>query len=281
MDSSRIAELLLPFLGARSVSHPSPASSQASRPPNLLNSCHSEHREKPAFLSASQLQSILAYIDILLRWNARINLTAIGDPEEIVKRHFGESLFLARLLFPGGVGVGQQLEGGTGLSQAGPEQRQRVQAGQSPAGFANSQQPQVKDGFSDVLDVGSGAGFPGLPIKLWAPHLHLTLIESNHKKVAFLREIVRALTLTNVDVFCRRAEDFSSCAGVVTLRAVERFDVALPVAARLVAPTGQVALLIGRSQVERAIQLAPSLRWSDPSPIPLSVNRVVLLGFRS
>src|SRR5208283_6083881 len=51
-----------------------------------------------------------------------------------------------------------------------------------------------------VIDIGSGAGFPALPLKIWAPHIHLTLIESNHKKAAFLREVARALTLTNINV---------------------------------------------------------------------------------
>ena len=61
-----------------------------------------------------------------------------------------------------------------------------------------------------LADLGSGAGFPGLPIKLWAPHIALTLIESNHKKAAFLREITRALTLTNVDIQNTRARDPSA-----------------------------------------------------------------------
>ena len=75
-----------------------------------------------------------------------------------------------------------------------------------------------------VIDVGSGPGFPGLPIKMWAPHVHLTLIESNSKKATFLREVVRNLRLTGVDVFASRANLFTGSRGdVVTLRAVERF----------------------------------------------------------
>ena len=56
-----------------------------------------------------------------------------------------------------------------------------------------------------VIDVGSGAGFPGLPTKIWAPHIRLTLIEANQKKATFLREVVRHLGLANVDVFAARA----------------------------------------------------------------------------
>src|ERR1700735_921699 len=85
MHPARIAELLQPFL------------------PPAPNRCHSEPAkagEESAVLSVTQLQSISIYIDILLHWNSRINLTAIRNEEEIVPRHFGESLFAARHLFP-------------------------------------------------------------------------------------------------------------------------------------------------------------------------------------
>src|ERR1700676_4893190 len=108
-------------------------------------------------LSQMQLQQISTYIDILLRWNARINLTAIRNQEEIVTRHFGESLFLAHHIFP-------------------------EVSGQAPRPVR-------------VLDIGSGAGFPALPLKIYSPQIHLTMIESNHKKATFLREVARAFTL--------------------------------------------------------------------------------------
>ncbi len=240
MDPARIAELLQPFLDP---SRESPRQSDG-----------------PTVLLPVQLQSISIYIDLLGRWNARVNLTSVRQPEEIVTRHFGESLFAARHLFPA------------------PEQ--------SPAEKAL---PEVQ-----VIDLGSGAGFPGLPIKIWAPHIHLTLIESNHKKATFLREVVRALTFTNVDVFAGRAADFqgrpnsnqqrtSSVApkrsgDVVTLRAVEHFDSILPTAVDLVAPSGHLAILIGEPQIDRARHLAPSLQWDQPIKFPRSSNRFLLLG---
>jgi 16S rRNA (guanine527-N7)-methyltransferase len=181
------------------------------------------------------------YIDIIVQWNARINLTAGREPEEIVTRHFGESLFAACHLFP-----------------------------------ANGE----KTG-DHLIDVGSGAGFPGLPIKVWVPEVRLTLIESNHKKATFLREAIRKLTFTNADVFSGRAEDYGKAAAdVVTLRAVERFDAAVSVASRLVAERGRLALLIGAAQVPRARELAPDLRWAEPIPIPLSSHRVLLVATR-
>jgi 16S rRNA (guanine527-N7)-methyltransferase len=214
MEIARIAELLRPFLAGP--------------------------------LAESQLRNISMYIDILLRWNARINLTAVRAPETIVTRHFGESLFAARHLFPGA---------------------DRVGAGGSPAQAAR------------VIDLGSGAGFPGLPIKIWAPQLRVTLIEANQRKATFLREVIRALSLTDAEAFSARAETFPpGQADVVTLRAVERFDVVLPIAVPLLAPGGRLALLIGEAQGDRARQIASPLCWADQISIPLSSSRVLLIG---
>jgi 16S rRNA (guanine527-N7)-methyltransferase len=225
MTPARIPELLAPFIGQY-------------EPP------------EPSALFAS----ISTYVDVLMRWNSRINLTAIRDPEQIVTRHFGESLFLARHLFH----VGTAAIG--------------CPAGQSPAAAGHSSNVAL-------ADVGSGAGFPGIPVKLRAPAISLTLIESNHKKAAFLQEIIRALTLTDVNIQNVRAETLSPLAfDVVTLRAVERFEAVLPIAARLLKPQGRLALLIGTAQLSEARSLLPNHDFSDPLPIPLSTSRVLLLG---
>src|ERR1700687_4435700 len=200
-------------------------------------------------LPESLLDQISTYIDLLLRWNARINLTAIRHPEEIVTRHFGESFFLARHLFPTSAsGVPRapspanadsaQLPTTSQLSN--PRHPERSQAKSEAIGSAKSKAcPELAEGdpypstAPRVLDIGSGAGFPALPLKLWAPHIHLTLIESNNKKAAFLREVARALTLTNINVITDRAEvlaarpDFPRTE-VVTLRAVEHFAAVIP-----------------------------------------------------
>ena len=229
MNATRIAELLQPFLA-------------------------------PEALSPVQLEHISIYIDLLLRWNARINLTAIRHPEEIVTRHFGESLFAASHLFPAQITWGQPPEPTLNAVEG------AVQAERSSAP-------------GSVIDVGSGAGFPGLPIKIWAPQVHLTLIESNQKKATFLREVARTLTLTDINVFPGRADDYPNPpADVVTLRAVERFDTTLPIAARLVAPAGRLALLIGEAQLTRTHDLTPGFKWSRPINVPLASTRVLAVG---
>ena len=207
------------------------------------------HERLQPFLSAPlsglQLKHISMYVDMLLRWNARVNLTAVRQPEQILTRHFGESIFTAQQLFPAAINRGR---------------------------------PESND---HLIDLGSGAGFPGLPIRICYHELRVTLIESNNKKATFLREVVRGLALTNVDVFCGRAEGYAGDrATVVTLRAVERFDEISPVAAGLVASAGRLALLIGAAQAGRVQRLVPGFTWSQPMPIPVSQSRILIIGRR-
>ena len=255
MDPARIAELLQPFveepfLRARFGNGPNRPSL-----PNLFLPKRLRASRNLLFSTPALLQNISTYIDLLLRWNARINLTAVRDPEEMVTRHFGESLFAARHLFP--------------------DPRVPFPGEAPPPETASG--PQGRSA-RDLIDLGSGAGFPGLPIKMWAPGIGATLIESNQKRATFLREAIRALRLTDINVFSGRGEDFAEQARIVTLRAVERFDAVLPATANLVAPAGRIALLVGGAQVERARQLLPAFAWQHPVSIPLSSNRVLLLG---
>jgi 16S rRNA (guanine527-N7)-methyltransferase len=228
MDITRIAELLEPFLG--------PVAGKR--------------------LADTDLAKISAYIDLLVRWNARVNLTAIRDPEEIVTRHFGESFFAARHLFP---------DPADNLSSA-------PKAAASPLGLDRIH----------LADVGSGAGFPGLPVKLWAPEVSLTLIEANHKKAVFLREVCRHLKLNDLKIENARAETIPpGTFDVVTLRAVERFSDALAVAASLVRESGSVALLISSAQLQTAKSALTDCSWGSPYPVPMSESRLLLVGTRN
>lgn len=151
---------------------------------------------------APLVEKLSLYLDLLLKWNARTNLTAIREPEEIVRRHFGESLFT-----------------GAHLPEAGT-----------------------------LLDFGSGAGFPGLPIQLLRPDLTVTLAESQNKKAAFLREAVRTLDL-KTEVWAGRVEamPMSRQFDIVTLRAVDNMAAAIVVATPRIRPGGLLATLASRS----------------------------------
>ncbi len=116
------------------------------------------------------------YCDLLLEWNAKFNLTAITDVEEIYVKHFRDSL------------LGESLV---------PEN-------------------------ASVLDVGAGAGFPSLPIKIVRPDVKLTLLDSVSKKVTFLQAVIDSLKLENAAAVHARIEDLAKKASfdVVTSRAV-------------------------------------------------------------
>ncbi len=254
MDVEQIVKLLLPFL-----------------------------RSDAAQLRANEIApDISTYVDILLRWNARMNLTAIRDPGEIVQRHFGESLFAAQHLFPNVARVG------TAAIDWPAEQSSASDLLDLSTGTAHHRRADLqgrvksaKDGASApaVADLGSGAGFPGIPIKLWTPQISLTLIEANQKKSVFLREVTRALTLINVDIQNSRAESLpQESFDIVTLRAVERFDAILPTAAALVAPGGRLALLIGSAQLPHAEEMLAGFDVSESIPIPESRSGVLTIA---
>ncbi len=166
------------------------------------------------------------YLDLLLKWNARTNLTAIRDPEAIVQRHFGESLF-------------------TGL------------------------QLPTQSSETTLLDLGSGAGFPGLPIQLLHPTWRITLAESQNKKSAFLREIIRTLALPT-EVWAARAETLppNRLFDIITLRAVDNMPQALAAAKPLLRPTGLLAILT-TDPTGTAIPLPlPSHGYLTLTPVP-------------
>jgi 16S rRNA (guanine527-N7)-methyltransferase len=186
-------------------------------------------------LDELRLNAISKYIDVLMKWNARVNLTAIRAPEEIVQRHFGESLFVAQ--------------------------------------YVLAQRP-----VHQAIDLGSGAGFPGVPLAILAPEVQVILIESNQKKATFLKELIRVLGLRNSEVFADRGENYEESADLVCLRAVEKFETALPLAVKLTKAAGRVALLVGSSQLDTANRLTSGVEWDVPILVPSGHSRILLLG---
>ncbi len=185
--------------------------------------------------SKDQFAKIRAYLALLIKWNQSISLTTVTDPSEIVGRHFGESMFAAKLL---------------------PVENCRL------------------------ADVGTGAGFPGLALKIARPDIHLLLIESNKKKCAFLAELVRILGITGVDILPERFENLrpeSVLANVITSRAVGEFKQLTRWATGALARRGHLILWVGAEDSTK-ISGTPGWTWQPPTKIPNSQRRFLLVG---
>ena len=176
------------------------------------------------------------YCALLMRWNARVNLTAIRDEDGVLTRHFVESIACARAL---------------------PE------------------------GIGSLLDFGSGAGFPGIPIALCRPEIQVTLAESRGKKAAFLQEAVRVLGVHS-KVHTGRAETLTERFDCVTMRAVERMTEAVRAAGALVKDAGWLVAMTTRGELE-SVQAAAGaeFQWREAVGLPGGDDRVVALGQRS
>jgi 16S rRNA (guanine527-N7)-methyltransferase len=191
----------------------------------------------PYGVTASELLcgQIRTYIDLLLRWNQKISLTTVTDPTEILRFHFGESLFAV---------------------------------GSVP----------VRHGR--LADVGSGAGFPAVPIRMVSEGLSAILIESNQKKATFLAEVLRELDLNNVEVRRSRMDDVHLAedkVDFVTARALGIDDDFLKWSLGALNSNGSVVLWLGASDAIGTSHKA-GWKWSDPLRIPHSDRRVILRG---
>lgn len=120
-------------------------------------------------LSDEQINQFVQYYEILMKWNEVMNLTAITQMDEVLKKHFVDSLALVKVC------------------------------------------PWILDGSKSctLLDVGTGAGFPGIPLKIAFPQLHVTLLDSLQKRIHFLDEVIGKLSLSEVNTIHGRAEDYA------------------------------------------------------------------------
>jgi 16S rRNA (guanine527-N7)-methyltransferase len=183
------------------------------------------------------LSQIEAYLDLLLKWNSRVNLTSTREPGAIIRRHLLECIQCAQFL------------------------------------------PQMPD--ATLLDYGSGAGFPGIPIAICRPEIRVTLAESQRKKTAFLREAVRSLGLAT-EVFDGRVEEMPQERrfSFVTLRAVDKMAQAAAAAVSRVAPEGRL-VIFATGGTESGLKAAiPEIEWRDGVPITGTAHGELLIGQR-
>jgi len=131
-----------------------------------------------------------------------------------------------------------------------------------------------------LADVGSGGGFPGLPLKILRPGLQVFLIESNLKKATFLAEVIRELGLTDTQVLVRRYEELGeelAPLDFVCARALGEFPLFLNWAHSSQIAAKQVILWIGANDLA-GIQKVDTWDWLEPIPVPNSLRRLLLVG---
>jgi 16S rRNA (guanine527-N7)-methyltransferase len=133
-----------------------------------------------------------------------------------------------------------------------------------------------------LADVGSGAGFPGIPLKIIRPGLHTFLVESNMKKATFLAEVLRTIELPDTKVLVSRYEELGEDLmplDYVCSRAVGEFEPFLAWAASERVATKQVILWIGGRDLDQA-RRGTAWEWREPIPVPHSLRRYLLMGTR-
>ena len=164
-------------------------------------------------VSPDQIEQLVAYVDLLEKWNRAYNLTAIRDRREIVDRHLIESLSIAPFL----------------------------------------------SGDSRV-DVGTGAGLPGIPLAIIEPSVHYVLLDSNGKKTRFLSEVKRALALSNINVETTRVESWRPGRhfDAVVTRAFADLGTTLERVDHLMGPQGMLFAMKTESASKEVAEMPPN-----------------------
>jgi len=200
-----------------------------------LNEILRESGQEP--LDTQTVGQFELYVSLILRWNTRINLTAVKTEDGILSKHLAESIACANAL-PGGIAT--------------------------------------------LLDFGSGAGLPGIPIALCRPEIAVTLAESRGKKAAFLQEVIRTLGI-KTKVHAGRAETLQNKFDCVVMRAVDKMQEAVAAGAQLVAPRGWLALMTTNADADglRAAAGPGHLSWRESIRLPIGDDRILALGQRT
>jgi 16S rRNA (guanine527-N7)-methyltransferase len=181
---------------------------------------HAGTSELGIVLTVAQSECLLDYLELLGRWNAVYNLTAVRDSQEMVSRHLLDSLAIAALV-----------------------------RGDS------------------LVDLGTGAGLPGIPLAILEPARGVTLVDSNGKKTRFLREAVRVLGLVNVRIEQARAEDLQGQYDCVVARAFASLADFLRVGGHLLAADGICIAMKGVIDKDEVRGLPPDFHIEEIVPL--------------
>lgn len=171
-------------------------------------------------LPATAVDRLLAYRDLLLKWNRTYNLTALKDPEQMLVQHLLDSLAILPWV-------------------AGPE----------------------------LLDVGSGAGLPGIPLAIARPDLRVTLVDAVQKKAAFQRQAAIELGLANVEARHARVEALSGQYGIITARAFAELAEFVRLTRPLLAPGGRWLAMKGQLPERELASLPADVRVAGLQPL--------------
>ena len=174
-------------------------------------------------LSEIQLKQFYNYMNLLIEWNKKINLTAITEPNEIILKHFVDSLTISKY---------------------------------------------ISDG-TRVVDVGTGAGFPGIPLKMYRQDIEITLLDSLQKRINFLDEVIRELNLEKIETVHSRVEDFGK-----DKKYREKFDIATSRAVANLATLSEYLLPLVKVG-GKVISMKGSLIEEE---LELSKNAIKILG---
>lgn len=186
-------------------------------------------------ISESQCSQISAYIDLLTRWNRKISLTSLTDPNEILRFHVGESIFALQF-----------------------------------CDFSSGR----------LADVGSGAGFPGLALKVFRPNLNVVLLEPNLKKCAFLAEVVRTLGLKSVEILSKPFEKSAieiDSLQFATSRALAQSHRLISWSRSCLSTNGALILWLSTASAS-GLREDSAFEWEKPIAIPGSERRQILIG---
>jgi 16S rRNA (guanine527-N7)-methyltransferase len=178
--------------------------------------------ERGVSISSRQLEQFEAYLEMLVDWNERMNLTGITERDAVYEKHFYDSISLSFFV--------------------------------------------DMNGIKSIADIGSGAGFPSIPLKICFPHLKVVIVDSLNKRISFLKALAERLELQDVECVHGRAEDIARLPlyrdqfDLATARAVARLNVLNEFCLPFVRPGGKFAAMKGAKSQEEMKEAGFSLK---------------------